>query len=185
MDTFNWLEACHYSSAEPMPLTDYFLAEETGFNLENHTQAFYSPTCTFESVNVNSSNTVCAAIPEYGKSAGPTLKHTCGICFQKFATRKEFSAHARIHRSEKKYECDFCGKRFGQRTTLMTHRRLHTGEKSFQCSICYKQFSDPSSYIKHERIHSGYKPYTCDVCGKSFSQSGNLTRHKRNVYNRK
>jgi len=110
------------------------------------------------------------------------LKHTCGICFQRFACRKTFSQHARTHRDHILHFCNICNRGFRQRSTMITHQRVHTGEKPYLCPSCPRRFSDHSSLIKHKRVHSGEKPYSCPECRRGFTQSGNLKRHLKRVH---
>ena len=62
--------------------------------------------------------------------------HTCGICFEKFFSRKEFSAHVKTHRVRQLFTCSLCGKTLHSRNGLAHHYKIHTGSKPYECHIC-------------------------------------------------
>lgn len=72
------------------------------------------------------------------------------------------------HDDEKQpFACDICYKRFMTKPNLSAHKRIHTGIREFTCDTCGKGFVQKGNLDNHMLTHLPSKPFNCEVCDKS------------------
>ncbi|XP_075527766.1 uncharacterized protein LOC142559949 [Dermacentor variabilis] len=106
--------------------------------------------------------------------------YECGVCRQRFLTKKSVTNHLVVHKGDKPYACDICGLKFFQNFPLLKHRRIHTGEMPYACKVCPSKFCRKESLDRHQQLHvRGADICHCLECGKSFTRTKTLQRHLR------
>nr|XP_054931101.1 uncharacterized protein LOC126538992 [Dermacentor andersoni] len=106
--------------------------------------------------------------------------YECGVCRQRFSTKKSVTNHLVVHKGDKPYACDVCGLKFFQKFPLLKHRRIHTGAMPYACKLCPSKFCRKESLDRHQQLHvRGADMCHCLECGKSFTRTKTLQRHLR------
>jgi KRAB domain-containing zinc finger protein len=109
------------------------------------------------------------------------LKYSCVECKEMFSSKRNLSAHKRVHVKPKdlsELACEYCSRQFLQKHKLLVHLRSHTNEKPFICEHCGQGFRIKES-LKNHRLKHKPPSFCCLVCGKKFHCQSNLTMHKR------
>ncbi|KAH7970804.1 hypothetical protein HPB49_015757 [Dermacentor silvarum] len=130
---------------------------------------------TLTSSTETSGNT---AIMDSDKGTSVDCCYECGVCRQRFSTKKSVTNHLIVHKGEKPYACDVCGLKFFQKFPLLKHQRIHTGEMPYACQVCPSKFCRKESLDRHQQLHvRGVDMCHCPECGKSFMRMKTLQRH--------
>lgn len=109
------------------------------------------------------------------------LKYSCVECKEMFSSKKNLSAHKRVHSKPKNLSelvCEYCGRQFLQKHKLLVHLRSHTNEKPFMCEHCGQGFRIKES-LKNHRLKHNPPSFSCLVCSKRFYCQASLTVHKK------
>lgn len=109
------------------------------------------------------------------------LKYSCAECKEMFSSKKNLSAHKRVHLKPKDLSelvCEYCGRQFLQKYKLLVHLRSHTNEKPFMCEHCGQGFRIKEG-LKNHRLKHNPPSFSCLVCNKRFYCQSSLTVHKK------
>lgn len=109
------------------------------------------------------------------------LKYSCAECKEMFSSKRNLSAHKRMHMKHNgpsELVCEYCSRKFLQRHRLLAHLRSHTNEKPFICENCGQGFRIKESLKNHQLKHNPPR-FCCFTCGKKFYCQSNLTVHKK------
>ncbi|SPQ94347.1 unnamed protein product (mitochondrion) [Plasmodiophora brassicae] len=77
----------------------------------------------------------------------------------------------------KRFTCQDCDKAFATKYEFTRHARVHTGERPFRCGTCVRAFADKGNLKKHELVHTRIRPHVCATCDKTFSRRTHLRMH--------
>ena len=115
------------------------------------------------------------------------VRHSCGLCCDKFQFPGEFVDHLKQHilsgvktvKSPEKCEilCEQCGDIFTSSETYDEHRvTVHPGFVCGTCSECFGSNDDLEEHVKEK--HTELKQFVCDICNEKFSLRYILQVHK-------
>lgn len=113
------------------------------------------------------------------------LCQTCGkSCRSTSELQIHIRSHLPID-IKNKFKCDICFKKFGTKPNLTAHKRIHDGNsnimvfivnflwnflvlgvREYVCEQCGKSFIQKGNLDNHMLIHVPTKPYICDICRK-------------------
>ncbi|XP_059478471.1 uncharacterized protein LOC132198437 [Neocloeon triangulifer] len=117
-----------------------------------------------------------------------SLRYKCRVCFEKFPTSRNRSAHEYKEHYKNRKQCPYCDQKVSP-INFENHVALHMDDKQYTCEICDRSFVEHNKWKIHMDKHKLSKEegglvgstFPCRHCGQTF-ENGNNRRWHENLH---